>query len=169
MGNESNSYSNQVLIGEKKFLDLLNNIPNIAVHGYNRDGRVIYWNEGAKNIYGYEFAEALGKPITDLIIPKVIQMEIKTAIDNWFENNVAIEPMEIPLHRKDNSTVYVYSSYIMLQDNGENCELYCIDIDMTTVKQQDKIIKEKEELFFHQSKMASFSYLHPCKRHEAQR
>lgn len=46
---------------EKRFRELFEQLPNIAVQGYTPDREVIYWNEASQRLYGYTQQEALGK------------------------------------------------------------------------------------------------------------
>src|SRR5262249_56940554 len=39
-----------------------------AIIGADQRGHVVFWNQGARAIFGYEEAEALGKPLT-LLMP----------------------------------------------------------------------------------------------------
>lgn len=48
----------QYLESEQQFRALLESLPKVAVQGYDRDRRVIYWNEGSTRLYGYTAEEA---------------------------------------------------------------------------------------------------------------
>ncbi len=54
---------------EQRFRALLESLPKVAVQGYDRDRRVIYWNEASTTLYGYTAEEASGRRLEDLIIP----------------------------------------------------------------------------------------------------
>jgi len=41
-----------------------------AIIGITPDGRIASWNNGAKNIYGYNAAEILGRPVAILALPE---------------------------------------------------------------------------------------------------
>lgn len=43
---------------------------NDAIIGLSGEGRVFSWNEGAEQMYGYHFAEVLGRPISVLALPE---------------------------------------------------------------------------------------------------
>ena len=140
---------------ENRFVELISNIPNVAVQGYSKDRVVIYWNKASENIYGFTKEEALGKKLEDLIIPDFMRNEVIKLVQKWYEKGEVIQPSELPLQHKDGSIVYVYSSHVMLAEDTDNPEMFCIDIDLTQQKQQEKILKEKDELLTQQSKMVA--------------
>ncbi|MFP3441814.1 PAS domain-containing protein, partial [Pantoea sp. SIMBA_133] len=48
-------------LGDWRFRELLMSLSRVAVQGYDRDRRVIYWNGASQALYGYSEQEALGK------------------------------------------------------------------------------------------------------------
>ena len=48
---------------DARFRVLFESVDNVAVQGYDRHRRVIYWNPASEALYGYSRAEALGRPI----------------------------------------------------------------------------------------------------------
>lgn len=49
-------------------IELLDNSPD-AMMALSSVGQVVYWNKGAEDTFGYSRAEAVGRELTDLIIP----------------------------------------------------------------------------------------------------
>jgi len=139
---------------ENKFVELLSKIPNVAVQGYNKYREVIFWNEASEKIYGYTKEEALGKQLEDLIIPDFMKDDVILFHTNWLEKGEAIPSGELPLEHKNGSTVYVYSSHVMLGEDSDYPEMFCIDIDLTEQKKQEEVLKEKNKLITQQSRMA---------------
>ena len=140
-------------IDENRFMELISDIPNIAVQGYDKERVVIYWNKASENIYGFTKEEAIGKKLEELIIPELMKEQVVKSVKTWYENGKAISPSELSLMHKDGSTVYVYSSHIMLAKDTNKPEIFCIDIDISQQKQQEKILKEKDKLLTQQSKL----------------
>ncbi|MBC7940745.1 MAG: PAS domain-containing protein, partial [Chitinophagaceae bacterium] len=54
---------------ENRFQRLLEGVHAVAVQGYDRRRRVIFWNDASTRLYGYTAAEAMGRQLEDLIIP----------------------------------------------------------------------------------------------------
>ncbi len=120
-----------LLENEKRFRELLENLPNIAVQGYDRHHRVIFWNSASEKLFGYSTLEAMGRRLEELIIPPAEREEVSRRIDRWIEGGQSIAPGELRLLRKDGSTVHVFSSRALLRRDDGEPELFCIDMDLT--------------------------------------
>ncbi|MNF33478.1 Oxygen sensor protein DosP [compost metagenome] len=120
---------------EQRFRHLFEQTPRIAVQGYDRERRVIYWNQASTQLYGYSLQEAMGRRLEELIIPPAARPQVISAINHWLLGGPSIAAAELPLQRKDGSQVWVYSTHSMLHDSRDQPELYCIDIDLSEQKQ----------------------------------
>jgi PAS domain S-box-containing protein len=140
---------------ENKFVELIGKIPNVAVQGYDKERNVIYWNKASEVIYGYTKDEAFGKKLEDLIIPSVIRDDVILAHRNWYENNIPIDSGELPLVHKNGNTIYVYSSHVMLKEDSDSPEMFCIDVDLTKQVEKEIELKKKDQILAQQSKMAA--------------
>ena len=127
---------------ESKFIELINKIPNIAVQGYNKKREVIYWNKASERMYGFFKEEAIGKKLEDLIIPNVMKDDLIKLHKNWHEKGIPIPSGELALEKKDGSRIYVHSSHIMLGENSDFPEMFCLDIDISEQKTQESELKE---------------------------
>ncbi|MEA2019688.1 MAG: DUF3365 domain-containing protein [Campylobacterota bacterium] len=136
---------------EKETLDILLHSLPMAVQGYNENREVIYWNKTSEELYGYKFDEIKNKKIEDLIIPDFMKNDAIKAIDNWYQNDIHIPSSELPLIKKDASTVYVYSTYIMITQKSGDRIIFCMDLDLTEQKESQK----KDSILAEQSKMAA--------------
>ena len=107
----------------------------ISVQGYDEQRRVIYWNVGSELLYGYSEAEALGKKIEELIVPKSMHHLVVSAHKDWITKNIEIPAAEITLCNKDGDDVSVYSSHVMFTNQYNKKQMYCIDINLADVIQ----------------------------------
>lgn len=122
---------------EQRFRQLFEQTPRIAVQGYDREHRVIYWNQASTQLYGYSLQEVMGKRLEDLIVPPQDRRKVNDAINRWQLGGPAIPAAEIQLQRKDGKPVWVFSSHLMLRNSRDQLELYCVDIDLSEQKQID--------------------------------
>ncbi|MEA2072337.1 MAG: diguanylate cyclase, partial [Campylobacterota bacterium] len=132
---------------DNKFIELIEKLSNIAVQGYDKERNVIYWNKTSELLYGYTKAEALGKKLEDLIIPEPMRDAVTQGISNWDENGVPASQLE--LQHKDGSAITVYSSHVMLYEDTNEPEMFCLDIDISKQKRQESelaFVNERMEL-----------------------
>ncbi len=129
---------------ELRFRSLMDLTPNIAVQGYTLDGTTTYWNNASERLYGYTRDEALGKNMFDLIIPSEMQPEVRQDMDRMSETAEVIPPGELLLLRKDGSAVPVYSCHALLKPPGRDMELFCLDLDLTVLKQTEASLRATE-------------------------
>ena len=134
---------------EKRFRKILEDVSNIAIQVYDEERRTTFWNKASEKLYGYTQNEALGKKLEDLIIPSSMQKEVKRLIHRWLEYGEKIPAGEAILVDKNGKDVPVFSSHSM-NETSEGKELFCIDVDLKSLKQAEKQIKaslkEKEVL-----------------------
>ncbi|MGL5081972.1 MAG: PAS domain S-box protein [Microcoleaceae cyanobacterium] len=132
---------------EQRFRTLFEDMPMIAVQGYDMQRRVIFWNQASERLYGYTATEAMGRTLEDLIIPPDLRESVISWVDIWIQGGPAIPPGELNLLHKDGSSVNVYSSHVVLQNLNNELEMYCVDIDLRERKQAEHAIRESEERF----------------------
>ncbi|WP_339905038.1 PAS domain S-box protein [Pseudomonas guineae] len=129
---------------EQRFRQLFEQTPRIAVQGYDRERRVIYWNKASTQLYGYAVHEAMGRRLEELIVPPQARGSVVSAINLWQIGGPPIPAAEVQLQHQDGSLVWVYSSHLMLRNSLDQLELYCVDIDLTEHKKTDSELQVSE-------------------------
>ena len=130
---------------EARFRYLLQDVENISVQGYGPDGTTQYWNRASEILYGYTAQEAIGRNLVDLIIPPEMKEFVKMAIKDMAATEHPIPAAELSLMRKDGSRVPVFSNHTIINIPGQEQELFCIDIDLTELKQTEKQLFDAAE------------------------
>ena len=96
---------------------LLEDFPD-AVIATGRDGEVLHWTKGAERVFGYASAEAVGRPLTEIIVPPDCVDEERKVIKETLRNGSAT--YEGIRRRKDGSLVYVdVTSKAVVDASGE--------------------------------------------------
>jgi len=125
---------------------LFDSVNAISVQGYDEERRVIYWNEGSTILYGYSKAEAAGQKLEDLIIPEPMRDIVIAAHSNWITKDIAIPAAELTLCHKNGHDVSVFSSHVMFTNQYNVKQMYCIDVDLTDVRQAQAQALFKEHM-----------------------
>ncbi|MDZ7787189.1 MAG: EAL domain-containing protein [Halofilum sp. (in: g-proteobacteria)] len=124
----------QYLESEQRFRALLESLPRVAVQGYDRDRRVIYWNEASTRLYGYTADEAQGQLLEDLIIPQSMREPVIEAHSAWMRNGIESPAEELELQHKSGEPVTVFSHHVMLGEHTDDPLMFCVDVDLSDQK-----------------------------------
>lgn len=128
----------QYLESEQRFRALLESLPKVAVQGYDRERRVIYWNEACTRLYGYSSDEAQGQLLEDLIIPDLMREGVIKAHGLWINEGIEIPAAELELRHRSGELVPVFSHHVMLNEHTDEPLMFCIDVDLTDEKRANR-------------------------------
>jgi PAS domain S-box-containing protein len=123
---------------EARFRSMCDDFTHVAIQGYAPDGTVQYWNRGSELLYGYSRDEALGRNLVDLIIPDEMKEGVEEAMGQMARTAEPIPSAELRLQRKDGSRVDVYASYWIVRGHTARQELFCVDIDLTAIRESEE-------------------------------
>ncbi|NSL55430.1 putative bifunctional diguanylate cyclase/phosphodiesterase [Uliginosibacterium aquaticum] len=137
----------QLRASELRFRSLFERLPAIAVQGYAANHEVIFWNAASERLYGYRAEEARGRLLEELIVPVEWREAVRKQITDWLEKGQAIPPGELLLMRKDGSRVPVYSSHVLIENVRGEQEMYCLDVDLSALKQAEAKVRLSEAVF----------------------
>jgi PAS domain S-box-containing protein len=128
---------------EQRFRSLVSGIETIAVQGYDRERRIIYWNHASELLYGWTEAEALGRRLEELIIPPELRPAVVATIDRWLrDGRVAPRSEELTLVHRDGTPLPVFSSHVMQLDARGEPELFCLDMDLRELRRAEAALRE---------------------------
>jgi PAS domain S-box-containing protein len=119
---------------------------NEAIYSVDPDFRIRTWNRGAERLYGFEVAEAIGKPIFEIIrsnLPEIERLKIRAELlekGHW-EN-------ELTHLQKDGTTISVLASATATFNAKGEIEGYVsVAKDITDRKRVEARLKESEQMF----------------------
>ena len=144
---------------EERFKGILQNVATVAVQGYALDGTVRYWNRASESFYGYSAGEAIGRNLLDLIIPPDMRDAVAAAMRSMASTGIAEPASEIQHMRRDGSLIPVYSSHVLVPVPGRDVELFCIDVDLTSLKQAEAQREKLQSQLVQAQKMESIGRL----------
>jgi diguanylate cyclase (GGDEF)-like protein/PAS domain S-box-containing protein len=126
---------------EARFRNIFEQTPTMAVQGYDREHKAVFWNKASETLFGYTSEQALGETIENLIVPEHKRELTTRHIDMWFMDKQVDAPSEMVLQRADGSAAQVFSSHVLFESSSGQTELYCIHMDLTALKQaEDQIV-----------------------------
>jgi protein-histidine pros-kinase len=96
------------------------------------DGRILSWNRGAESMFGYTAAEAIGRPIDELVVPEGSRAEASQALRQVVEKGSLL--IETVRRRKDGSLINVDVSMRRVEGPGVNPFIAVSKKDVTALK-----------------------------------
>ncbi|HLK35450.1 MAG TPA: PAS domain S-box protein [Polyangiaceae bacterium] len=110
-----------------------------ALIALSLDGKVLFWNRGARLIFGYEAEEALGRPIEDLVVPSDRRDEARRKLTEVLARGSLI--FETTRRRKDGSLIDVDVSKRVVRD--ERGQAMFIAVNKKDVTQLTRLREER--------------------------
>ncbi|MFC1467245.1 ATP-binding protein [Verrucomicrobiota bacterium] len=127
---------------EQLINNIFDNMRSVAVRGYNKNREVIFWNKVSEEFYGYSEEEALGQKFEELIMPGFAAQAAK----GWEEKRIPIPAAEFALKHKEGHLVPVFSSPAGFNNPNGEFEIYCLDIDLSEIKEEQEAAKKLSKL-----------------------
>jgi len=131
---------------EERWRALMDNLP-APVQGYGTDGIVTYWNRASERVYGYAAAEAIGRKLSDLIVPPELQDGCRQALalgQRMTQSGEFMPAGELSLLRKDGSRVLVHSTHTAVCGPDGSHQLFCLDLDLTERQRIEEALRVSE-------------------------
>lgn len=119
-----------VKCGDRRFRALLEGLSDAAVQGYDRQRRVVFWNQASTRLYGYRSEEALGRRLETLIIPEAMRDTVIRRHRDWLEHRIPIPTERLRLQHRDGHQVEVYSYHVMFDVDTDEPVMFCVDVGL---------------------------------------
>ena len=129
-------------LNEQRYRTVFEDLPNIAVQAYDKNRKVLFWNDTSTQFYGYTKKEALGKVFEELLIPTEKKAWTKRKIDEWLQGDEPTKPGEYARRKKDGRIFIIYSSFIQIVNYHGEKEFFSLDIDLSSTKEAENKLKE---------------------------
>jgi PAS domain S-box-containing protein len=104
-----------------------------AIIAISPDGKVLHWNRAAETVFGYARQEAVGRLLTDLIVPPDRTDEERRILEKALQRELAV--YESVCQRKDGSLVHVSVSTKAIRDASGTLQYFLSTMkDVTHLK-----------------------------------
>ncbi|MDR5866999.1 PAS domain-containing protein [Halomonas koreensis] len=120
----------QARCGDRRFRVLLEGLSGVAVQGYDRHRRVVFWNQASTRLYGYRPEEALGQRLEALIVPEAMREAVIRRHRDWVGHGIPIPAERLRLRHRDGHPVEVYSYHVMLDGDTDQPVMFCVDVGL---------------------------------------
>ena len=107
--------------------------------------KVIYWNPAAEKTFGFSANEALGKRLTDLVIPRKAHTKHSEFLAKLSESSASKRQFGLAALRKDRSSFPIDLSAVPVKLKDKNCFLAIVR-DITEWKAMEEALRQERDL-----------------------
>jgi len=122
---------------EERLAAIIENTPDVAVQGYDADGRVLFWNRASQRQFGYTADEAIGRTLDRLMLSAADAVAFNDLLAGIAADGQPRGPHEFPIRRKDGTKAVVLSTIFALPQSAGRT-FVCMDVDITERKQVEE-------------------------------
>ena len=136
---------------EKKLRSILDSAID-GVISIDERGLVLEWNKSAENIFGYKGKEAIGKPLTDTIIPEAYKLAHENGMSHYHktgEGPVLFQKIEISAMRKSGEEFPIELAIIPVKSKGKTtftAFVSDITVQKNVQEEMEKALQKEREL-----------------------
>ncbi|MCI0453431.1 MAG: GAF domain-containing protein [Candidatus Dadabacteria bacterium] len=127
---------------EERLSAIFNNTPNVAIQGYDSEGRVLYWNKASEDIFALKEEEALGKTLDQLILDEGSSDRFNSILKLVNETNKPYGPSEWKFINGEGIEGVALSTIFPISAKGGGKNFICMDIDITDRKRAEGALRE---------------------------
>ena len=115
------------------YKQLFSDVPNIAIFSTDEERIVCEWNKSCETLYGYSHAEAVGKKLETLIVPRHLQELFVVEFEEAKKSKTSLNALEVEYMHKDGSLVLVNSNTLFVKEH-EATKFYAFTMDVSKGK-----------------------------------
>lgn len=115
----------------RRFEAAIENTPSIAVHGFDRNGTILLWNNASRKIYGFTREEALGRDICLLLFQESEEATCRSDISSICSTRRPLTERVRTIITREGEALQVQSTMFPVVEDGEVVEIFCMDIDVS--------------------------------------
>jgi PAS domain S-box-containing protein len=130
---------------EARLHAIVHHTPNVAVQGYNIEGRVRLWNDASTHMFGFDEATAMDKTLDQLIHTREEAEKFVELLRGLAGSGKSVGPSEYHFHRRNGEEGWCLSTIFEIPGQGSESLFVCMDVDITARKQAEAALQESEE------------------------
>ena len=128
---------------EERLRASLEYAPNVAVQWFDRDGRVLYWNQASTRLYGWSPDEAIGRTVSQLMLMPE-EASVFTALLSGIESSgKAVGPSEYPIRDREGKIKYVEATTFCIPGPAGQPIFVCMDVDVTARLEAERSVEQE--------------------------
>ena len=134
---------------EHRFRHLLEDVPGLAVTGFDTDLKIRFWNRFSERLYGWESEEVIGRSLLELMVPDKHHQQYVASLQSLINGQRSQWSEEMTLLDREGREVAVYASHVIQVDVHGRQDIFRIDIDQRENKAARERLKLLASVFSH--------------------
>jgi diguanylate cyclase (GGDEF)-like protein/PAS domain S-box-containing protein len=127
-----------------RFAGVIQQMPIVAVQGFDRNGIIDVWNDTSETLYGISRDAAIGRHICDLLTFRGKHAEFEARLASMWDSRQPAMPSDMQIITPSGKQVWTYSTMFPTVENGHTQRICCMDIDITQRKEREQNLLDTE-------------------------
>ncbi|MFQ6109081.1 MAG: PAS domain S-box protein [Candidatus Aminicenantales bacterium] len=125
-----------------KLKAVIDNAPNVAIQGFNRKGKILFWNPTSEKLFGLSEEEVKGKNLKDILNIKAEGRELPDLLNEIFASKKPSSLMEWSLKTEPEEEKHLLCSLFPIFLPDQEPIAIAMHVDITERKKVEEKIKE---------------------------
>lgn len=132
---------------EAQFESIVEKTPNVAIQGYDLEGRVLFWNEASEWLFGWKAEQAIGKRLEEFLHTEEEAKVFRDTVRVILRSGEAHGPTEFSVNKADGSRTECLSTIFQIADGPTGPAFVCMDVDISTQKLLGEALQESTKRY----------------------
>ncbi len=120
---------------------ILNNAPSVAIQGYERDGRVAFWNGASETLYGWKASEIVGKRLGGRLLTEDDEAEFLRIVEHAIRSGQPAPVREWKTTNARGDSRWCLSSIFPIRYGDGHAQVVCMDVDITSRREIEAALR----------------------------
>ncbi|AEB08403.1 response regulator [Desulfobacca acetoxidans] len=112
--------------------------PNVAIQGFDRQGRMLFWNKAAEAIFGRPEINGVADIFDDLLTDKNGRQNLKMILAEVDRTGLPYGPQEFVFHNPAGHQGIAKATIFSIPVEQGSKEFICMSVDITDLKQEEE-------------------------------
>lgn len=139
---ELNQAYKEVETTKTKLKAIIDNAPNIAIQGFDRNGKVLFWNPASESLFGFTEKEVKGKALQDVLFGEEKEGKFQPLLNDIFDKKKASLLTELSTTTKTKEEKHLFCSLFPIFLPDQEPMAIAMFIEITKRKKAEEKIKE---------------------------
>lgn len=124
---------------------IIDNAPNVAIQGFNKNGEVIFCNQYSEELLGFSEDQVKGKTLKGILISEAEEEKFKELLEEVIRTNKPSSLLEWTLNKNSGEEKHVLVSVFPIILPGQEPIAVAMDMDITDRKSAEEKIKKMSQ------------------------